>query len=267
MLSDIINYFLYLLDSIKVVKKNADVVNVVNLVSNSASILFIIASYVLMGIAIMKMSKKLNLNKGYLGFIPVLQLYQLGRISKTCKILSWRIKTPQIVLPILETVLVLSTIAGLAMDARFTDYTLDNNGLAKFTYYAVYVLQMLSSLGLIVFLISVFFNVYLQFFPNNSSMAIIVFVAVSVIMPFYGIILYIASRNNPIPLAARTTRAYYYAPPKNPNGNDPYNPHQNTQPKAGEPFKDFEEKKEDPFKEFGEDKKEDKKDDDNPFGM
>ncbi len=189
------------------------------------SLLFCIVFLVFQGLGLMRLAKRKGIPNGWMGFVPVLNLYTLGKVSNTPD----SRKRPEIALIILGALTALFTVICLVNLVPFMDIAFRAGAEGRF-YYSNDLPEMLwgmmgmaaltgvaaggLSIAQLVLMFIALHRVYKQFAPNNASvMTVFTVIAYSIFgIPIHPFMLF-AIRNNP---SAFAPDAGFGAPPSAP---------------------------------------------------
>ncbi len=185
-------------------------------------LLFLIgaAIYILNGVAILKLCKRLNINNGFLGFIPVACTYKLGQIAdKACALQGQKKKYAKTLLTlsiitlglcflVLIAAFALGIAAGIMGANEYTGHSLvAAPALSLIIAFIVVILLYLGMFGvaiaLIVYQYIVYYKIFKFFKPDSAVAFLVLSIFISGIQPIF--LLICAASKQPIyPFEANT---------------------------------------------------------------
>ncbi len=188
-------------------------------------LLFGVVFLVFQGLGLMRIAKRKGIPNGWMGFVPILSLYTLGKVSSTPE-LRKRPEIPLLILGVLSALFSVISLAYLmpmmeimfrgALEGGFYSNDIPERlvgmlGKGAFASFAAAGL----SIALMVLMFIALHRVYKQFSPNNASvMTVFTVLAYALLgVPIHPFILF-AIRNNPSPYAP--DEPYDGAPPRAP---------------------------------------------------
>lgn len=179
-------------------------------------LLFLIgaAIYILNGVAILKLCKKLNIDNGFLGFIPVACTYKLGQIAdKACALQGQKKKYARTLLTlsiitlglcflVLIAAFALGIAAGFMGASEYTGHSLvAAPTLSIIIAFIVIILLYLGMFGvaiaLIVYEYIVYYKIFKFFKPDSAVAFLVLSIFISGIQPIF--LLICAASKEPIP--------------------------------------------------------------------
>jgi hypothetical protein len=177
-----------------------------------------IASYVLLGIAILNMSNARGLPNGWLGFVPLANMYQLGQISGDIEIAGFKVKHTGIWLAIAP--LLMNVVSSFLAMFLMLPFMLSMIPLAESTSPDAFIAPMVLSIGSIVavillvavvqlfwyfFLYSVYHRIYLQYVGRQKAL---LYVVLSIFVPLALQIIMFKLSKEPILETAVTEKSW-----------------------------------------------------------
>ncbi len=160
------------------------------------------AIFIVNGIAVLNLCKKLSLPNGWLGFIPIANVFKIGQIANKCcefdgkkKRYDKAILIPTILMYVLFIPMVISFVFFI-----FSIFGAESNGDAAFSIFSLlilcltYLCMLAAAIVASVFLYIAYYKIFKIFAPQNA----VLFIVLSIIISVPYILLLIASLKEPV---------------------------------------------------------------------